>query len=115
MAVGCRHALGVILLQKAHQGPINDCVTLRPSLDEAVPGGRSELKIAQRFNATTEAIVGHTCRLPDRKISSGALAYNAPRIRQRHYGRSIIRVERDAGINDPGYNVYGDASRASCV
>jgi len=72
----------------------NDCATLRPLLDEVVPGGRSELKIAQRFNATTEAIVGHACRLPDRKISSGALAYNAPRIRQQHYGRSIIRVER---------------------
>ena len=29
----------VILAQKAHQGPINDCATLRPLLDEVVPGG----------------------------------------------------------------------------
>jgi len=29
--------LGVIVAQKAHQGPINDCATLRPLLDEAVP------------------------------------------------------------------------------
>jgi hypothetical protein len=67
---------------------------LRPLLDEVVPGGRSELKIAQHVNATTEAIVGQACRLPDRKISSGALACNAPRIRERHHGRSIICVER---------------------
>ena len=73
-ALGCRYALRVILKQKAHQRPINDCATLRSLLDEVVPGGRSELKIAQRFNDATEAIVGHACRLPDRKISSGALA-----------------------------------------
>jgi len=28
----------VILAQKAHQGPVNDCATLRPLLDEVVPG-----------------------------------------------------------------------------
>jgi hypothetical protein len=30
--------LRVILAQKAHQGPINDCATLRPLLDEVAPG-----------------------------------------------------------------------------
>src|SRR6266404_1400145 len=30
--------LRVILAQKAHQGPVNDCATLRPLLDEVVPG-----------------------------------------------------------------------------
>ena len=29
--------LRIILAQKAHQGPINDCATLRPLLDEVVP------------------------------------------------------------------------------
>jgi len=28
----------VILAQRAHQGPVNDCATLRPLLDEAVQG-----------------------------------------------------------------------------
>ncbi len=30
--------LRVVLAQKAHQGPINDCATLRPLLDEVLPG-----------------------------------------------------------------------------
>jgi len=91
----------------------NDCATLRPLLDEVVPGGRSELKIAQHFNATTEAIVGHACRLPDRKISSGALESNtsgACNTALGYYaGWNVSRAYNVISIGSMGGNVNNSA------
>src|SRR6059058_4035590 len=58
--------LRVILAQKAHQGPVNDCATLRPLLDEVVAGNCIGTVVADAEFDTSATIGTSASRLAHR-------------------------------------------------
>jgi hypothetical protein len=67
--------LRIILAQKAHHGPINDCATLRPLLDEVVPSNPIGTVVASSTaSATTGTSVNRLARRASFRLNEASRA-----------------------------------------
>jgi hypothetical protein len=121
--------LRVILAQKAHQGPINDCATLRPLLDEVVQGGsigtvladaefdseRNHLHIREQIGA--ESIIPAKRGKPSWKIhgvrAQMRAAFPAEPYRQRVHAETVFSaIKRKLSAKAPGRSLTTQRKQA---
>src|SRR5438046_6810342 len=100
--------LRVMLAQKAHQGPVNDCATLRPLLDEVVPGNCIGTVVAdaefdsERNHRHIREQIGAQSIIPAKRAKPGwklhgvraqmRVAFSSERYRQRVHAETVFRA-----------------------
>jgi hypothetical protein len=119
MALGVDTRLRLILAQKAHQGPINDCATLRPLLDEVVQGNSIATVLAdaefdsERNHRHIREQIGAQSIIPAKRGKPGwkihgvraqmRTAFPAERYRQRVHAETVFSViKRKLSTKAPG-------------
>ena len=121
--------LRVILAQKAHQGPVNDCATLRPLLDEVVAGSsigtvvadaefdseRNHRHIREQIGA--QSIIPAKRGKPDWKIhgvrAQMRAAFPVERYRQRVHAETVFSaIKRRLSAKAPGRSLTTQRKQA---
>src|SRR6266481_2153087 len=121
--------LRVILAQKAHQGPINDCATLRPLLDEVAPGSSIGTVLADaefdsecnhrhiREQIGAQSIIPAKRGKPGWKIhgvrAQMRAAFPAERYRQRVHAETVFSaIKRKLSAKAPGRSLATQRKQA---
>jgi IS5 family transposase len=121
--------LRVILAQKAHQGPINDCANLRPLLDEVVPGGSIGTVLAdaefdsERNHQHIREQIGAQSIIPAKRGKPGwkihgvraqmRAAFPAERYRQRVHAETVFSaIKRKLSAKAPGRSLATQRKQA---
>src|SRR5438093_4538819 len=121
--------LRVILAQKAHQGPVNDCATLRPLLDEVVPGNCIGTVVAdaefdsERNHRHIREQIGAQSIIPAKRGKPGwklhgvraqmRVAFPAERYRQRVHAETVFSaIKRKLSAKAPGRSLTTQRKQA---
>ena len=121
--------LRVILAQKAHQGPINDCATLRPLLDEVAPGSSIGTVLAdaefdsERNHRHIREQIGAQSIIPAKRGKPGwkihgvraqmRAAFPAERYRQRVHAETVFSaIKRKLSAKAPGRSLATQRKQA---
>src|SRR6266545_4264795 len=121
--------LRVILAQKAHQGPVNDCATLRPLLDEVVAGNCIGTVVAdaefdsERNHRHIREQIGAQSIIPAKRAKPGwklhgvraqmRVAFPAERYRQRVHAETVFSaIKRKLSAKAPGRSLTTQRKQA---
>lgn len=121
--------LRLILAQKAHQGPVNDCATLRPLLDEVVQSNSIESVLADaefdsernhrhiREQIGAESIIPAKRGKPSWKLrgvrAQMRAAFPAERYRQRVHAETVFSaIKRKLSAKAPGRSLTTQRKQA---
>src|SRR5438132_5561059 len=121
--------LRVILAQRAHQGPVNDCATLRPLLDEVVPGSSIGTVLAdaefdsERNHRHIREQIGAQSIIPAKRGKPGwkihgvraqmRAAFPAERYRQRVHAETVFSaIKRRLSAKAPGRSLTTQRKQA---
>src|SRR5438309_6597032 len=121
--------LRVILAQRAHQGPVNDCATLRPLLDEVVAGNCIGTVVAdaefdsERNHRHIREQIGAQSIIPAKRGKPGwklhgvraqmRAAFPAERYRQRVHAETVFSaIKRKLSAKAPGRSLTTQRKQA---
>ena len=121
--------LRIILAQKAHQGPINDCATLRPLLDEVVPSNCIGTVVAdaefdsERNHRHIREQIGAQSIIPAKRGKPGwklhgvraqmRAAFPSERYRQRVHAETVFSaIKRKLSAKAPGRSLTTQRKQA---